>query len=268
MLGPMSLDAVACPEDAPRAGEAKENGLMTDVPAGWYPDSNDPTQLRYWDGSNWTERTAPAQQAAYSPVIAHAPFSNNIYDQSAELLQAHLTPEQRAQYQYHTLTRFPTWVAVLLHFLTLGLFSIIYQGLKLSKLPLIKDNDFKAGKGIGFLFIPFFNYYWIFRFTLALADRLNFQYRLRGQLPRVSRGFALACCIVQVIPYVGVLSWLILWPILVGQLQSATNRLAGEREGRALPMGVGAVPPPALQPPPSPPAGYAPPGETPPGQDR
>lgn len=29
--------------------------------ASWYPDPSDATRLRYWDGTRWTERTAPAQ---------------------------------------------------------------------------------------------------------------------------------------------------------------------------------------------------------------
>ena len=32
------------------------------VPAGWYPDSSDAVLLRYWDGSKWTEHTAPRVQ--------------------------------------------------------------------------------------------------------------------------------------------------------------------------------------------------------------
>jgi hypothetical protein len=37
---------------------------MTDLPANWYPDPDDSTQLRYWDGSKWTEDRAPAKSAA------------------------------------------------------------------------------------------------------------------------------------------------------------------------------------------------------------
>lgn len=139
-----------------------------------------------------------------------------------------LTPEQLEQYKRHALTPFPTWLTVLLHFLTLSLFTLVYHGLKLSKLPLVKHNDFTAGKGIGFMFIPLFNIYWVFRFVLAVTDRLNFQFKLRGQAPPISRGLALTSCIVYVIPYVGLISWAILMPIVSGQWQSATNRLAAE----------------------------------------
>ncbi len=31
----------------------------TEQPAGWYPDQEDPSLLRYWDGSMWTKNRAP-----------------------------------------------------------------------------------------------------------------------------------------------------------------------------------------------------------------
>ncbi|MFF5856914.1 phospholipid scramblase-related protein [Streptomyces sp. NPDC012751] len=38
---------------------------QSNTPAGWYPDPHGATQsLRYWDGTQWTEHTNPAQQAA------------------------------------------------------------------------------------------------------------------------------------------------------------------------------------------------------------
>lgn len=30
------------------------------APAGWYPDPSSPSQLRYWDGLNWSGHTSPA----------------------------------------------------------------------------------------------------------------------------------------------------------------------------------------------------------------
>lgn len=156
--------------------------------------------------------------------MSHHQVTVNVYDEAVDLTQV-FTAEQREQYMRHSLTTFPTWLAVVLHIVTFGLFSLIYQGLKLSKLPLVKSDDFSAGKGIGFNFIPFFNLYWVFRFVLSITDRLNFQFRLRGQPGPVPRDLALASCIVHVIPYVNVIGWLILEPIVAGQWQSATNRL-------------------------------------------
>jgi hypothetical protein len=40
---------------------------------GWYIDSSTPGQLRYWDGDQWTDHTAPA--GAPPPVAAAAPVA-------------------------------------------------------------------------------------------------------------------------------------------------------------------------------------------------
>ena len=93
---------------------------------------------------------------------------------------------------------------------------------------MIRDNDFSAGKAIGFLFIPFFNFYWEFRFWIRLVDRINFQFKLRNQPMPLSRGLTLATVIMGVIPYVGLLSLIVFFPIIEGQIQNATNRLAKE----------------------------------------
>lgn len=37
------------------------------TPAGWYPDTNQPGTLRYWDGTAWTEHTH-AQSQAQAPT--------------------------------------------------------------------------------------------------------------------------------------------------------------------------------------------------------
>jgi hypothetical protein len=43
------------------------------APAGWFPDPEDPAQLRYWDGTAWTEHRHPAEPAAPEPAAAAAP---------------------------------------------------------------------------------------------------------------------------------------------------------------------------------------------------
>lgn len=45
---------------------------MTVTPAGWYPDPQEPSNLRYWDGQAWTESTAPAAPPA-APAAPPAP---------------------------------------------------------------------------------------------------------------------------------------------------------------------------------------------------
>jgi hypothetical protein len=41
------------------------------TPAGWHDDPDDPTQLRYWDGQQWTDDRSPkGGQAGGAPVAA------------------------------------------------------------------------------------------------------------------------------------------------------------------------------------------------------
>lgn len=39
------------------------------APAGWFPDPSDVSQLRYWDGAQWTAHVAPAVPAAHAGVM-------------------------------------------------------------------------------------------------------------------------------------------------------------------------------------------------------
>ncbi len=43
---------------------------MSNPAPDWYPNPDDPTQLRYWDGSAWTENRHPASGAAEQPQVA------------------------------------------------------------------------------------------------------------------------------------------------------------------------------------------------------
>lgn len=158
-----------------------------------------------------------------------------------------LSHEQQNTFVQHQLTNTFSIDAVIgMHFLTLGLFTLIYFGMKHSKIPMIKHNDFKARKAIGFMFIPFFNLYWQFRFWLRLVDRVNLQLRLRGFVPTVSKGLMLAMIIVGLlllavlggiigtrfgvawtvaIILVANLAAILVYPICIVQIQRACNKI-------------------------------------------
>lgn len=42
------------------------------VPAAWYPDQTDPSQLRWWDGNDWTDDVRPMIAAVPEPEAARA----------------------------------------------------------------------------------------------------------------------------------------------------------------------------------------------------
>jgi len=149
----------------------------------------------------------------------------SIYTPNFDLRQ--LSDQQRAEFRQHQIrSHFPVGLAIFLHFITLGLFSLIKAGLYFDALPKIKSDDFGAGRGIGFMFIPFFNIYWLFVFWPRLTRQINLQYRLRGMTPPLAEGLPIAYGVVRLIPYINLFAYLILMPILYGNVQSAANRLA------------------------------------------
>jgi hypothetical protein len=55
----------------------------------------------------------------------------------------------------HQLTAFPVAAAVLLHYVTLGIFTLIWLNLMHGKMCRVRTDDPSAGKAVGFCFIPF-----------------------------------------------------------------------------------------------------------------
>jgi hypothetical protein len=109
--------------------------------------------------------------------------------------------------QLRTITRsasvqrsFPVFPLLLLHYLTLGIFSFFWITGMHGRLPRMKSDDLSAGQAIGFCFIPFYNLYWIFRVYPRLATRVNAlsrQYSLLEQVPAI---LAYSLCVLAVIP--------------------------------------------------------------------
>lgn len=61
---------------------------MTQHPAGWYPNPEKPDQIRWWDGSHWTEHV----QIVPTPRMPHADARPS---QSNHPVSANQTPQQR-----------------------------------------------------------------------------------------------------------------------------------------------------------------------------
>ena len=179
-----------------------------------------------------------AGQYAGGPAGAPPPYGHDPYSQAYEdhfdINQMPIHDQQR--FTQHGLDQnFNVALAILLHFLTLGIFSIIYLGVIHGKLPKVRHNDFNAGKAIGFLFIPYFNFYWIFVFWRRLAMRVNFQYKLRGMQAPVPLGLITTMCILLVIPYLGIIAFFFVGPFAIAKILGACNELADRRAMEGLP---------------------------------
>lgn len=60
--------------DRAQLGASQQHGAdVSNVPAGWYPSPEDSTQVRYWDGAQWTQHSAPAAAPVPAPVVDSAP---------------------------------------------------------------------------------------------------------------------------------------------------------------------------------------------------
>jgi hypothetical protein len=165
------------------------------------------------------------------PPAAPSSGTVDLYSNAVDLSQV-LTPQEREAYKQNLLSPgMAPWLVVVLSAVTTGIFGSVYHQLKQSRLPVVKPDDPRAAKAIGFLFIPFFNIYWYFVVWRRLADRLNFQYRLRGRPEPIDRS---QMTIAQAVVVFGLfffpalfVGWI--WVLVfAAKIQSVSNELAEE----------------------------------------
>jgi hypothetical protein len=129
----------------------------------------------------------------------------------------------------HQLERFPAALVILLHYLTCGIFSLVWLNVMHGRLPRVRPDDPSAGRAVGFCFIPFFNLYWIFFSYRRLCLRVDEQRELYGLAPNGLRGMATTACIFQVIPYINILlGYTIIFPVFAALMQSSINQLVAK----------------------------------------
>jgi hypothetical protein len=117
-------------------------------------------------------------------------------------------------------------LGIFLNIITLGLFCFFSTASKHGKFNKLRQDDITGGAAVGFLFVPFYNLYWLFKMQLLLVKRINFQFKLRNQPPPLSASLATIACIGSCIPFIQYISFLIIFPIYYYQVQTACNRLA------------------------------------------
>ena len=92
------------------------------------------------------------------------------------------------------------------------------------------------GKAVGFLFIPFFNYYWVFLAYGKLAKDLNAIAKQKGISPAASEGLAIAIpilIVLGIIPFIGYLTSFVAGFILAPIYFSGLIRLASNLKNSA-----------------------------------
>jgi len=121
---------------------------------------------------------------------------------------------------------YPVWVMTLLSVITFGVYAVFWLNHWHGLMPQRRTSDPSTGKAIGFLFIPLFNYYWLFESLLRLCTRLDEELAEAGLPDRVPKELVRWYCIGLIVPYVNYLAGPILGGIATGMMQSIVNRLA------------------------------------------
>jgi len=128
---------------------------------------------------------------------------------------------------------YPVWVMVLLTILTLGIYAYFWLSHWHGVMPKRRNDDPGTARAIGFIFIPVFNLYWQFESLLRVSTRLDEELEAAGYVDRVPKELVRWMLILNFIPYLGLVSGLVLAPIAVGVYQSRVNLLAAYDQSRA-----------------------------------
>ncbi len=138
--------------------------------------------------------------------------------------------------QRHTLSQFSIVGLLLLHFLTMGVYSVIHLGLMHDRLPKIRKSDPSGFVSVALSMVPFVNLVWLFFSLRRLCVRLNEQRRFAGLPEDVPQTLAvvvatlLTCgTVATILPITG---WVVLGatlsvlaPVFLATVQASVNEL-------------------------------------------
>ena len=149
--------------------------------------------------------------------------------------------------QKHRLTVFSVAGLVLLHFTSLGLFSVVYLNLMHDKLPKIRRGDPSGLTAVGLSFVPLVNLIWFFFTFRRLCVRINEQRRFRGLPQTAPQTLAVIVATLLLVGFAATIlpltGWVLLGttlsvliPVFIAVLQASVNELVAydqARPGRA-----------------------------------
>jgi hypothetical protein len=98
---------------------------MPDTPAGWYPDPQDPSSLRYWNGVAWTDQRSPLQPAPPPPPTVPLAPTSPAPPYPARLQVDHAASYNRVTTFFRLVLIIP--IAILLGILTAGSSQTAYD---------------------------------------------------------------------------------------------------------------------------------------------
>jgi hypothetical protein len=105
-------------------------------------------------------------------------------------------------------------------------------------LPKRRPDDPGTGKAIGFMFIPFFNIYWICFFWTRLCTRINDERTRVGLPPTAPRQLVIAILwtylgmFIPLLNILAIIAILVMLVIVTIQIQQSLNGLAEATHGR------------------------------------
>ncbi len=100
--------------------------------------------------------------------------------------------------QHHTFITFPVASVVLLHFVSCGMFTLIYLNQLHERMPRLRQNDPSATVAIGLCFIPFVNLLWFCFSFHRLCVRIDEQRRFNGLDRAAPTSLALPLCLLLI----------------------------------------------------------------------
>lgn len=117
------------------------------------------------------------------------------------------------------------FLGVLLYFLRL-VFALVWVYVSWNTLPpqwrrTRPGRLVSPGEAVGYLFIPFYNLYWMFVASAGLCEAMDIALESSGSTRRAPKGLAIASCVTQIIPYCNLLVAPILWTIFMFLADSA-----------------------------------------------